>query len=30
MWMEKQGTVYVLRLWVRDPNAAGVFMRQGM
>ena len=30
MWMEKQGSVYVLRLWVRDPNASGqVFIGQG-
>ena len=30
MWMEKQDQVYVLRLWVKNPDAAAsVFSRQG-
>ena len=30
MWMEKEGTVYTLKLWVKDPSAAPVFTGQGM
>ena len=31
MWMEKQGSVYVLRLWVKYPSPAGpVFTGPGM
>ena len=29
MWMDKEGTIYTLKLWVRNPTAAPVFSGQG-